>query len=185
MKKNILDKISRYLQEGEYTIKLNPENILIFMKVDYKINKRINTIFDELKKPVKIGVGYDRKIMAKSMQEAITAMEIMEKLKINKDICYYKEISFIDILSKSIEKNKLEYIVEKLEKESKGLDLIETLTTYVILNGEVNHVSETLHIHRNSLNYRLKKIEDITGKNPRNLTELLELFTACILHKLK
>ncbi|SKA86017.1 carbohydrate diacid regulator [Clostridium sp. USBA 49] len=183
--KNILDKISRYLQEGEYTIKLNRENILIFMKVDYKINKRINTIFDELKKPVKIGVGYDRKIMAKSMQEAITAMEIMEKLRINKDICYYKEISFIDILSKSIEKNKLEYIVEKLEKESKGLDLIETLTTYVILNGEVNHVSEVLHIHRNSLNYRLKKIEDITGKNPRNLTELLELFTACILHKLK
>lgn len=183
--KNILDKMTRYLQEGEYTIRLNAENILVFMKADYKTNKRVSTIFDELKKPVKIGIGLNKKVMAKSVQEAASAIEITEKLGLDKSICHYKEVSFIDILSKSIKKNELEYMVEKLENESKGLDLIETLTMYVVLNGEVNHAAEHLHIHRNSLNYRLKKIEDITGKNPKNFTELLELFTACLLHKLK
>lgn len=183
--KNILDKLTRYLMENEYAIRLNPENILIFMKADHKIDKRVNLVFQELKVPVKMGIGFNRKIMAKSVQEALDAIDIIEKLGMDKNICDYKDISFIDLLTKSIKKRELEYIVEKLEKESKGLELIETLTTYVLLNGEVNHISEMLHIHRNSLSYRLKKIEDITGKDPRNFTELLELFTACILHKLK
>lgn len=183
--KNILDKISRYLQEGEYIIRLNPENVLIFMKADYKTNRRVANIFKELNKPVKVGIGYNKKMMAKSVQEAVSAIEIAEKLGIDEGICDYKEISFIDILSKNIKDGELEHIVEKLEKESNGLNLIETLTTYVLLNGEINHTSEALHIHRNSLNYRLRKIEDITGKNPKKFTELFELFTACILHKLK
>ncbi|MCM8710216.1 helix-turn-helix domain-containing protein [Clostridium sp. SYSU_GA19001] len=182
--KAVLDKVTRYLQENEYVIRLNPENILIFMKADSKINKRVNLIYEELKRSVKIGIGIDSKVMVRSVEQALNAIYLAEKLNLPKDICSYSEISFIDILSKSLKRDKFSHIISRLEEESKTLNLIETLTTYILLNGEVNHVAEALHIHRNSLNYRLKKIEDITGKNPRNLLGLFELFTACILYKL-
>lgn len=178
------DKITRYLQENEYAIRLNPENILIFMKADNKIMKRISFIYDKVKRQVKVGVGLYEKIMMRSMEQALSAVSIMEKLNMPKDICNYSEISFIDVLSRDINKESFSNIISKLEEESKTLNLIETLTTYILFNGEVKLTSEALHIHRNSLNYRLKKIEDITGKNPRNIADLLELYTACILHKL-
>jgi carbohydrate diacid regulator len=177
------DKITRYLQENEYAVRMNPENILIFMKHDKKTMKRINFIYQELSGPVKIGVGLYEKIMMKSMEQALSAVSIMEKLTMPKDICNYHEISFIDVLWRNINKESFSSITGKLE-ETKALNLIETLTTYILFNGEVKLTSEFLHIHRNSLNYRLKRIEEITGKDPRRIIDLFELFAACILHKL-
>ena len=39
-------------------------------------------------------------------------------------------------------------------------------------------------IHRNTLSYRLDKIQDITGKDPRKVKDLLELYVALLLSKI-
>ena len=80
--------------------------------------------------------------------------------------------------------HKLNDLIEKLKLEGKQADLLETLAAYVYNNGEANTTSEALHIHRNTLNYRLEKIQEISGKNPRNLIELFELFTAYVVSML-
>ena len=41
--------------------------------------------------------------------------------------------------------------------------------------------ADDLHIHRNTLNYRLKKIEDRTQKSLRSFRSYIELYMACIL----
>ena len=52
----------------------------------------------------------------------------------------------------------------------------ETLVCFARNNKSVNDTSLELHIHRNTLNYRIQKIEEITGRNPRIWYELWELF---------
>ncbi|MDQ7860980.1 helix-turn-helix domain-containing protein [Peribacillus frigoritolerans] len=47
-----------------------------------------------------------------------------------------------------------------------GGDLIHTLTFYIRNQGNVSQTARTLHIHRHTLLYRLKKIETLTGRFP-------------------
>ena len=47
--------------------------------------------------------------------------------------------------------------------ESKGGGLLETLRVYLNHINNLNQAAEILNIHRNTLFYRLRKIEDITG----------------------
>ncbi|MBE5961368.1 MAG: transcriptional regulator, partial [Lachnospiraceae bacterium] len=56
-----------------------------------------------------------------------------------------------------------------------NLELIQTLQVYIEENGDMNEISRRLNIHRNTLSYRLERIKQLTGKNPRNILELFEL----------
>jgi carbohydrate diacid regulator len=183
-KRNIKEKIERHLKEAEYSIRLNPETVCIFMKNTSKLRNRVLLLHEELGRNIKIGIGSEGKIMAQSLREGIKAIEIADRIHLVRSIYDYEEIAFIDNLTSHLDKKGLSAIAEKLE-EAKGMDLINTLMTYVTLDGNVGAVTEALHIHRNSLNYRLKRIEEITGKDPRRLMDLLELFSAVLIHKLK
>jgi len=68
--------------------------------------------------------------------------------------------------------------------ESDGADLHETLLTYVHENGKMANTADKLFIHRNTLAYRLEKIHAITGKNPKNVRDLLDLMMAQLLYLL-
>ena len=45
----------------------------------------------------------------------------------------------------------------------KGSSFVETLRAYLANINNLNQVADKLHIHRNTLFYRLRKIEDLTG----------------------
>jgi purine catabolism regulator len=51
-----------------------------------------------------------------------------------------------------------------LEYDShQGGDLLHTLEGYFNANGHLSHTAENLHIHRNTLQYRLNRISELTG----------------------
>lgn len=182
-KQAMLKTIKRYICECEYIIPFNADAILVFMRSDKNTFRRILNLYDVLKHNVKIGVGLEENTINNSVHQALRAIEINDKLSFEYKICNYMEFKFIDIIARN---NKLEDsmdIIERLES-SGNLELIRTLIIYIVLNCEGAATSERLHIHRNSLSYRLRKIHKITGKDPKNVVDLLELFVACILYKL-
>ncbi len=64
-----------------------------------------------------------------------------------------------------------------LEQDTKGV-LIKTLRVFFEHNCDLAHACESLHIHRNTLRYRLDKIEEITSLNINNLDEKFQLYLA-------
>lgn len=183
-KRNIMGKLERYLKENEYAIRLNPEVICVFMRKNSRLINRVLLMSEELGNSIKIGIGSEEKVMSESLRQATKSVEVGERLQLERNVYNYEEVAFIDNLATCLKKEGSQKIVKQLE-EVKGMDLIQTLMMYVILDGDVGAVTESLHIHRNSLNYRLKRIEEITGKNPRKLLDLLELFSAVIVYRLK
>lgn len=67
------------------------------------------------------------------------------------------------------------------DREHHG-QLVETLRTYLALNGSVGAVSEELGLHRNSVRYRLAQIHELTGFNPAVTADRVHLYLALEAH---
>ncbi|WP_054636676.1 sugar diacid recognition domain-containing protein [Thalassobacillus sp. C254] len=64
---------------------------------------------------------------------------------------------------------------QKVLLNENGDELHKTLFAFIEENGEMMKTAERLYIHRNTLAYRLEKIQNITGKNPKLINDLFEL----------
>ncbi len=200
-----LGKLSRFLGEKEYYIRLQPSITLLFLKDDKNLYKRVRSMEIELeggdlknlnveedrkfsgsiKRNSIIIIGEAEEILGISVEKALRGGEIIRKLNLSTNFCFYKDIAPIDSLTEVKSPDSYLKLMEDLEKEGQEADLINTLISYINYNGEMTRIAKELHIHRNSLNYRLLKIHNITSKNPRDFKDLLELFTAYTLYKLK
>ena len=60
-------------------------------------------------------------------------------------------------------------------ENQRGLDLIHTLTMYIRNKGNISQTSRALNLHRQSLVYRLRKIESLTGRSLENPDDLFLL----------
>lgn len=65
-----------------------------------------------------------------------------------------------------------------------GGGLVQTLETYVRRNYCLNETAEELHLHPNSVKYRLRKIEELCGVDLRDSEDLMNLQVALRLHRL-
>lgn len=81
-------------------------------------------------------------------------------------------------LSNSWQGEQLRQSITKLKSHDKSGQLMKTLYSLFEHQGNLKHCSESLFIHRNTLRYRLNKIEDITQISPHNFSGLVELYIA-------
>lgn len=131
---------------------------------------------------IKVGVGKaypDIRMISRSYEEAREALKIAQ-LSEQAHVVFFDNLGFYKILS---EKNRgdLERFVEELlqpvfdyDRQKKG-DLIKTLETYFETNRNLKLTSTRLFTHYNTVLYRIKKIEELTGislDSPENALNL-------------
>ena len=56
-----------------------------------------------------------------------------------------------------------------------GTGELKTLKAFLELDCNAKETAERLHIHRNTLNYRLQKVTDATGLNPQRFSDAVQL----------
>lgn len=103
------------------------------------------------------------------MKQAWRALE-QGKAASRKDICFfYKDYGLFDFLNREKEKKEIFCSAEILEildyDRAHGTPYIETLKTYLLYERNVLETAAALHIHRNTLTYRLEKIQDLFRLN--------------------
>ena len=64
---------------------------------------------------------------------------------------------------------------------ARGGVLGQTLRAFVDADLNVRVLAQRLHIHPNTAHYRLGRIKEQTGRNPRTISDLLELMVAVAL----
>ena len=60
----------------------------------------------------------------------------------------------------------------------RGIDYLRTLHTYFLNNRRLDKTAEALHLHVNSLRYRMTRIEELTGRSLRDSDDLFLLEAA-------
>jgi carbohydrate diacid regulator len=68
-------------------------------------------------------------------------------------------------------------ILKDIDEETKN-EIKEIIDVYIEFNGSINKASDSLFIHKNTMQYRLNKIHTLTGYNPREIKDLIKLYIA-------
>lgn len=172
------------LEEDEYIVNLSSNRILLLI-TEKNMDKKIKNIYDRLKDfSIKIGIGRIQSIIYKSVKECIKSIELGSKLYNDRKVHHYEDIEFYHNMDKFFNKEKEDKVIELIRNESKNGDLLETFLAFMECSGERTTAARMIHIHRNTLNYRLQKIEEITGLEFDNYIELFQLMKSYINYKL-
>ncbi|ATL66726.1 PucR family transcriptional regulator [Nocardia terpenica] len=65
--------------------------------------------------------------------------------------------------------------------QDNGADLVHTLETFLETNGSWTRSAELLHVHVNTLRYRIARIEELTSRNLSRLADRVDFFLALAL----
>ncbi|SHF03024.1 carbohydrate diacid regulator [Atopostipes suicloacalis DSM 15692] len=98
---------------------------------------------------------------------------------------YYNEMEYGIILHDILKEDKeffLDNIFKDVTPEEIG-EIIDLLNIYEEHNGSIKKCADELFVHKNTVQYQLNKINNLTGYNPRNLKDFFILKLACILYQ--
>jgi carbohydrate diacid regulator len=151
---------------------------------DEELNEILMDVYDEVNdEKIKIGVGtsvstFKRLIL--SYQHAIQSLNVAKNTNHGSVVVFYNNLDIEILLKELPEKAEIEFVerVFKVVTDKELEQFVETLEFYFECNGSINDTASKLFIHKNTLQYRLNKIAERTGYNPRNMEESFILFIA-------
>lgn len=163
-----------------------------------RLNKAIKEIHEMIEKRlsgisvnVGIGNGYEElNLMKESFNEAKMVIESLkfegakQVVKKYSDIGIYSLIFSID--NKKILENYCKQVIGPIiekTKKSKEVSYIEILDMYLNENCNLTLAAEKLYLHRNTLTYRIKKIEQLLNCNLHNFEDCLRIKMALYISK--
>lgn len=175
---------------GDYVTAVDEKNIIVIKQMesltDYETveevaNMTISIINTEAMINARLAYGTivsELKEVSKSYKEAKMALDVGKIFYAQKDVVAYSTLG-IGRLIYQLPVNLCEMFIEEIFGENIPEELDEeTLTTvYTFLDNNLN-VSETarqLYVHRNTLLYRLEKLEKFTGLDIRVFDDALTL----------
>lgn len=187
------------------SIKFNMQNILIQNGTNYIIlldSTEVNkTDIDELifsihqkindKYGVKLcfGVGGETNRyneLSESYIEARRALNTMPYYQ-KKCVIYYSELD-IGLLWDSIPQNIRSKFIQRVFRGIDSDELkeyVDFLFSYFQNEGSINKIAEKLYVHKNTVQYRVKKIKSLTGYDVRAVDDAVILYLAIVLYKMQ
>lgn len=142
---------------------------------------------------VRIGVGrkyIDPTEIFRSYQEAKVALKLGYLLPEQTRTSFFMELGVERILYNHELQDLQEFYRETLEDldrfdKAQKNDLMETLETYIAHRCDLKRTADALFVHKNTLRYRLKKIEEILEINIEDFNDILSLMLAFKIKYLK
>ena len=149
------------------------------------------SIKEELGVSVSVGVGptvRDIKDVSLSYLRAENALRYADVFEVPSGVCSYREFVLVKMME-DISKNKLEeYFSELTDENFKEIfedeEMLETAEEFLRSSLNVSETSRNLYMHRNTLLYRLDKIEKATGLNIRSFSDAVSFRVLTIIHRL-
>ena len=94
-------------------------------------------------------------------------------------ILRFEEFELIDALLSAADpallRARVDLVLDPLRDRPQ---LLETLVAYLSADQNVNAAAEVLHVHPNSLRYRLSRVEELLGRSVRSPATLADLYVA-------
>ena len=146
---------------------------------------------EELGIDVTVGVGSrvkGLKDVAVSYAQAAGALRYAGVFSSKGNVHSYKEYMLVKMLEDVPESKLAEYLAEMTDESAKEIfedeEMVNTAEEFLRNSLNVSETSRNLYMHRNTLLYRLDKIEKATGLNIRQFPDAVSFRVLTVLYKL-
>ncbi|MEH7392061.1 helix-turn-helix domain-containing protein [Bacillus sp. JJ1474] len=139
---------------------------------------------------ISIGIGRIHSSLlkaSKSMQEAAKCLQILHSYGKKGEVISYKDLGVHRLLFQNSEEDLIDFLNEVLgpliayDQARKG-ELLPSLFAYFEHNQNAKEAAESIHVHTNTLTYRLKRIEEILSTNLSDSHQFLNIHLAVDLY---
>lgn len=129
---------------------------------------------------VRIGVGYPVNALDEIRYSYTTAKNALQFAHPKQQLIYFEDIELLALLKKNASTIETDRFSNRVLN---GINdqLQQTLTVYFASNQSSKKSAELLNIHRHTLTYRLRKVEELTGYNPSHFQDAFVLKIALLL----
>ncbi|WP_025025959.1 CdaR family transcriptional regulator [Caldalkalibacillus mannanilyticus] len=143
-------------------------------QIKYQLSKwhQNRLVDDQISIAIGMGITSESKDLFRSYHEAKKALAVAQK---QHTMVYYEELLLDIVLEEVSQQTKEEFLGRVLSPIQQETDLIATLHVLLSTNHSLKKTAEELHIHINTLHYRLNQIKEMTGIDPKS-TEGIVLF---------
>lgn len=197
---SIITNLETHMQHNyeHFAIFLHDTEIIIILGnyTSDKIHDFINELTSHLnillnkKNDYSIGIGKLTKsvrCLHKSYRQAKNIQKLQLKNKIDKSLIFYSEMGIYKLLmnieNEDILNEYYEHSIKPLREydEKNNSDLTTVLRSYLKNNGSVKETADELFIHRNTVNYKINKIEEILNIDLSSLDARVQLMVGFML----
>lgn len=129
------------------------------------------------------------KALQKSFQETSKVNAILEHINKYNEVVFYDEMGYYKLMMAYDNHEPMIRFVQEILSQIIDYDqknktqLIDTLWMYFECNRNMKRTADKLFSHKNTIKYRLHRIEEITGRDLNNSFQTLELYNALIMYK--
>ncbi len=137
--------------------------------IHFLLSQVQRVVFEAISTTISIGIGSiakDIKDIKQSYYEARCAVDFLQQTG-KQGVMYFEELGFYQLFLEQHSRKRLEAIAKNQLQEliksdcSKGTYFLKTLERYFYYNGNLRSTSDDLHIHINTLRYRINVLKDI------------------------
>ncbi len=149
------------------------------------------SIYEEMGNGIKISVGNTVQSvfeLGDSFEQAVWAERMANTVDAKGSVYSFKEYTFVKMLEDLPKEKLMSYLDILLDEEAKEIfedeEMINTAEVFLEEDLNTSETSRKLFLHRNTLTYRLDKIEKLTGLNLRKFSDAVTFRLITVLHKL-
>lgn len=200
LKERLLNCIERLLKDNNAIISDLSDTFVVLIPIDEsydefkeikiklielgkRLKRRLYETVDEVTVTIGIGRCYTKlKELQISYSEAKSAIEVGRLYKGPNNVFYFEDMKVFRLLSNHNDKEVLNSFLEdtidniiKYDSEN-NTDLMNILKQHYLCNCKIKETAKCLYMHENTIRYKLKKIEELTGANFNNIESSLNLF---------
>ena len=169
--------------DNNYVLPAEAGDTLVILRREPHMEKKMNRV-KTVCREYPIGISGQKKHLYTVYTDALRSLQLGKALFPNEKLFTYDRMKLAITLSE-IADTELSDTFWQLTDKGQNAHLDETVIAYLQYNGDITAVCEALHIHRNSIQYRMKRIASLCGKHLDNYYDLLYLYASYIAYTIK
>lgn len=199
--KLVLEYLQEIFQEPDVVVHMVDGNIAVLKTCDEDDDYQsagefahmiCNNIEQELSKNIHIGVGGIARVYADLpiiYEQSVSSVRLGKLIDSRSRVFSYKDYLLIKLFEELPSERVNQFLNMSLDEEAASVfqdrELLDTAEQFLNNNLNISETARIMYMHRNTLIYRLDKIEKMAGLDLRKFSDAMVFRTLNILFKLK